>query len=138
MRDIYLPTKGIELRALWAQSLMTSDESGEVSNFSDIPDTESIVVQVWFIIGETLEDIGGLDFSTVISTGECRHLRPYRYEKETFAELGSICLSTFNGHRALKVIEELIAQCDEGTLYSSMPNLRNYFEYDGYPFGPDE
>ncbi len=137
MSDFYLPTRCIVLNELQAHSPQFHEHDETVSSLSDIPDTESITVKVDLEIGDFYDKYGGQDFSLEIRTGENRFVRAYRPQKENFAKNGWILLSTYNGEWATKVIEELVAQCDEGTLYSSMPKLRNYFVHHGYPYGPD-
>lgn len=90
---------------------------------------ECIEVQAFFEIGDVSESYGGEDFRVQIFTGDFRPMSPYDDSRETMLGRGAIYLTRYSGERAIKVIEEVIVQCDEGTLSSSMDKLTRYFNH---------
>ncbi len=129
MYDFYLPTRCIELKGVSARSDTFSEYDEYGWSLTEIPDMESIEIQAFLEIGDVSESYGGEDFWVQIFTGDFRPMSSYDGSRETMLGHGAICLTRYSGERAIKVIEEIIVQCDEGTLSSSMGKLTRYLNY---------
>ncbi|MEP3278576.1 MAG: hypothetical protein ABJN26_25325 [Stappiaceae bacterium] len=138
MSEKYVSSQCIVLKEISAfRGQKDSDDFFE--DISEIPDTKTAQFEFRVRIGETFTGPNTYEeYWISVVTGDLWEGWPYLWGDETEVRGGLIYMASFNWRRAKKAIEDLIARCDNGTLYSSMPKLVMHFEYNDYYFGPDE
>ncbi|MEP3275325.1 MAG: hypothetical protein ABJN26_16105 [Stappiaceae bacterium] len=123
--------KSIELECL--SGFFVRPDNGETFNdLSDLPDAESVHIDVMIKIASVWKPYDYQRFTVDIYTGtfagdSCAYQTFMEFDG---VEVGwaSIYMTSFNGKKAQQIIEALIARCDEGSLINSRDALKDTFD----------